>query len=266
MAADIMSDEPSSECLRRGVIFRNPDQCLPAAEPTNDGLVEIQLKKALAKCEALLLEKDELIHRQELLKDESDHRWLNDLQMTISLLSMQSRNSANPEVAEQLAAAANRVSMIARIHRRLNSYKGAGTIEFRKFLEDFCRDFSTLLSSDGPCCKISIEGGEVILPASIGIPLGFIASELITNAAKYGAGRIAIRLEAAPKHGYVLSVANDGPALPEGFDPAASNGLGMKIIQSFVRQINGELRIGRAEDGSGARFTVLFPVPSAADD
>ena len=97
---------------------------MPAAEPTNERLVEVQLRKALARSEAQLLEKEELIHRQELLKAESDHRLLNDLQMTISLLSMQSRNSAIPEVAAQLAAAANRVSMIARIHHRLNSYKG----------------------------------------------------------------------------------------------------------------------------------------------
>ena len=89
---------------------------------------------------------------------------------------------------------------------------------------------------------------------------------MITNAAKYGKGRIAIRLGSDPKHGYALSVANDGPALPEGFDPGASNGLGMKIIQSFVGQIDGELRIGRGDDGLGARFTVLFPVPTGASD
>jgi two-component sensor histidine kinase len=262
-----MIDEHSSgggPSLPPGVIFRNPDQYSPAAELANYRLVESQLRKALAKSEALLLEKDELIHRQELLKEESDHRLLNDLQMTISLLSMQSRNSANPEAAAQLAAAANRVSMIARIHHRLNSYKGVRAIEFKKFLEDFCRDFSAMSSSEESPGKIGVEGSEVNLPAAIAIPLGFIASELITNAGKYGKGRIAVRLEAGPKQGYALSVANDGPALPEGFDPNTSKGLGMRIIQSFVRQIDGELRIGRGDDGSGARFVVLFPVPPGA--
>jgi two-component sensor histidine kinase len=47
--------------------------------------------------------------------------------------------------------------------------------------------------------------------------------------------------------------------LPEGFDPGASKGLGMKIIRSFTNEIGGELRIGRGDDGQGARFTVLFP-------
>jgi two-component system, sensor histidine kinase PdtaS len=156
--------------------------------------------------------------------------------------------------------------MIARLHHRLNSYKGVRTIEFKKFLEDFCRDFSAMSSSEESPAKISVEGSEVSLPATIAIPLGFIASELITNAAKHGKGRIAIKLEADPKHGYALSVTNDGPALPEGFDPNASKGLGMRIIQSFVNQLEGELRFGRGEAGLGARFAVLFPVPAGAGD
>ena len=69
--------------------------------------------------------------------------------MTISLLSLQSRGSTNAEAATQLAVAANRVSMIARIHHRLNSYEGVQTIEFKKFLEDFTRDFSAMVSSEG---------------------------------------------------------------------------------------------------------------------
>ena len=221
--------------------------------------LEIRLRDALAESEARLHQQDELIQKQELLSRESDHRLMNDLQMIISLLSLQSRSATNAEVAAQLAAAADRVSMIARIHNRLHSYDGAQAIEFRKFLKDFARDFSAMLSSDERPEQVLVEGIEINLPASTAIPLGFIVSELITNAAKYGNGRIAIRLQPDPTYSYALSVSNGGPALPEGFDPAASGRLGMKIIQSFARQIGGELRIGRGDDGQGARFAVLFP-------
>jgi two-component system, sensor histidine kinase PdtaS len=221
--------------------------------------MEAQLRSALAQSETLLRQKDEVIQRQELLKRESDHRFLNDLQMTISLLSLQSRASTNEEAAAQLAIAAKRISMIARIHRRLHSYDGVQVIDFKKFLEDFGRDFSAMLSSDERQEQILVEGIEIILPAATAIPLGFIVSELIANATKYGNGRIAISLQRDPAYGYALSVCNDGPALPEGFDPGASKGLGMKIIRSFTNQVGGELRIGRGDDGQGARFTVLFP-------
>jgi two-component sensor histidine kinase len=220
--------------------------------------LEIRLRDALAESEAQLRQKDELIQRQELLSRESDHRLMNDLQMTISLLSLQSRASTNAEAAAQLIVAANRVSMIARIHHRLHSYDGVQAIDFRKFLEDFGRDFSAMLSSDERPERVVVEAVEIKLPAATAIPLGFVVSELIANAAKYGDGKITIRLVAVPPHGYALSVSNGGPPLPEAFDPGASKGLGMKIIQSFTKQIGGELRIGRGDDGHGARFTVLF--------
>ena len=88
-----------------------------------------------------------------------------------------------------------------------------------------------------------VEGINIELPAATAIPLGFIASELITNAAKYG--RITVRLEAISAKGGALSVANDGPDLPEGFDPAVGKGLGMRIVRSLVKQIGGELQIDR---------------------
>jgi two-component sensor histidine kinase len=107
---------------------------------------------------------------------------------------------------------------------------------------------------------VVVEGTEIKLSTAIGIPLGFIANELITNAAKYGKGRISVRLEPNPGNSYSLSVANDGPALPEGFDSATCKGLGMRIIRSLVEQIGGELRIGRGDGNQGTQFTVLFCV------
>jgi two-component sensor histidine kinase len=245
-------------CVFPGAIFQASDQCLPVFGPTDHRLVEHQLRVALAHSEARLRQKDELIQRQELLKKESDHRLMNDLQMTISLLSLQSRGSTNPEAATQLAVAANRVSMIARIHRRLHSFDGVEAIDFKEFLEDFGRDFSAMLSSDEHPEQVVVESIEINLAAATAIPLGFVVSELIANAAKYGNGQIAIRLLPDPPFGYALSVSNGGPALPDTFDPGAGEGLGIKIIQSFTRQIGGELRIGRDGDGQGARFTVLF--------
>ena len=96
----------------------------------------------------------------------------------------------------------------------------------------------TFVAISPSCCPRSAQSGpsssrelKLSCRAVIGIPLGFIANELITNAAKYGTGRITVALEANPGKGYALSVANDGPALPEGFDPAAGKGLGMRIIR-----------------------------------
>jgi len=220
---------------------------------------ELQLRETIALDEKLLRQKDEMIQSQKLLGSESDHRLLNDLQMIVSLLSLQSRASENAETASQLTAAADRIAMIGRIHRRLHSFDGTRIVAFKQFLEDLCRDFSTMLSSGQRGERdIVVEGIEIELPTVIARPLGFIANELITNAAKYGKGRVTVRLEANPGSGYALSVSNNGPALSEEFDPAACKGLGMRIIRSFVERIGGELRIGRGDKNQGTRFTVRF--------
>jgi two-component system, sensor histidine kinase PdtaS len=220
---------------------------------------ESGLREALAREETLLCQKDELIQHQAVLSQESDHRLLNGVQMIVSLLSLQGRASENAEVASQLAAAADRIATIGRIHRRLHSLDGVQTFALKQYIEDLCGDFSLMLSSARPERVIVVEGIEIELPAVTAIPLGFIANELITNATKYGTGRITVRLEANPANGYALSVANEGPALPEAFDPAAGKGLGMRIIRSLVKQIGGELGIGRGDRNQDTRFTVLFP-------
>jgi two-component sensor histidine kinase len=228
-------------------------------ELINDRCPVTQLREALAREEALILQKDELIQQQEALRRESDHRLLNGMQMIVSLLSLQSRAATHPEAASQLAVAANRVATIERVHRRLHYLDGVQTVAFKQYLVDLCRDFSTMLSSDEhPEQTIAVEGIEVSLPTTTATPLGFIVNELITNAAKYGIGHITVALERNSEKGYALSVSNDGPVLPEGYDPAASKGLGMKIIRSFLGRIGGELRFGPADGNQGARFTVLF--------
>jgi two-component sensor histidine kinase len=124
------------------------------------------------------------------------------------------------------------------------------TFAIKQYLHDICGDFSTMLSSGRPERMVVVEGIEINLPAATAIPLGFIASELITNAVKYGTGRITVSLERNSEKKYALAVSNDGPGLPDDFDSTDRKGLGMRIIRSFAKQIGGELRIARAE---GAR-------------
>ena len=248
---------PSRADSPLNTIFESPVRRTAAGyqrELTKHRYTEIRLRKALAREEASLRQKDKLIQQQEVLRKESDHRLLNGLQMIVSLLSLQSRASSNVEAASQLAAARDRVATIGRVHRRLHDLDGVQTVAFKQYLEDLCGDFSAILSGQA----IVVEAIDVELGTVTGIPLGFIVNELITNAAKYGTGRITVTLELNPGKGYALSVSNDGHVLPEGFDPDACKGLGMIIIRSFVERIGGELRISRGDKDQGTRFTVLF--------
>jgi two-component sensor histidine kinase len=197
------------------------------------------LEEALIREQALLREKDALLAEQELLRSESDHRLLNGLQLVVSLLSLQSRAAAAPEIAAQLSIAANRVATIERVHRRLHYNDGTRTVMMKKYLQDFCADFSSMTSS---CAgqTLQVVGSEIEVSTATAIPLGFIANELVTNG-----------------H-HILAVSNDGDALPADYDPKISKGLGMKIVGALVKKIGGDFAFGLGENNQGARFTVQF--------
>ncbi len=219
---------------------------------------ESELRKALARDQALLHQQDVSIRQQKMLTEECQHRLLNNLQMIVALLMLQSRKEANAEVGSRLAIAADRVRAIAGLHHHLHAMDGTPAVDFKPYLDRLCRDHSTMsLSAERPDQVISVDAIELRLPTTIGIPLSLIVNELFTNAIKHGRGRITVTLAPSGKR-HALSVCNDGDGLPEGFDPTACKGLGMKLVSSLATQIGGELRIDRGDDGDCTRFTVLF--------
>lgn len=221
-----------------------------------------KLESALAREAALLRDRDERVQRQELLTQEFEHRLVNGLQMVVSLLSMQSQKTESPEAAAQLRIAAKRVAAFGRVHRRLHLLDHRETVELKQYVQKLCDDLTGLLFDGDVPHSFAVDGAEVEIPTRLGIPLGFIVNELITNAVKHAGGEIAVKVETTPERGHCLSVSNDGPALPDGFDPAGNRGLGLKIIQSLVREIDGRLEVGRGPRQQGACFKVFFPSTS----
>jgi two-component sensor histidine kinase len=247
--------------------FQPPPDCpLPSCVALERGLKELerlkhtetQLREALAREQVLLDQKDELIRHKDLMSRESDHRLMNGLQMVSSLLSLQSREAHNAKAAEQLKVAANRVATIGSVHKRLHALDHVRSVELKEYLENLCQDVRGILPAEGGEHNLIVEGIAIEVPTAIGIPLGYIVSELVTNCAKYAKGKITVSLGETLGKGYELSVSDDGPGFPAGFDPKKSKGLGMKIISSLVNQIGGQSLFGPNLAGSGARFTVLF--------
>lgn len=224
---------------------------------TQPDTLSAELLASLGREKALREENHELLQRQNTLAQEFEHRLVNGLQLIASLLSLQSR-TATPEAAAQLAIAARRVVAFGRVHHRLHLLDYQKNVELKQYLQQLCGDISDLLFQEGTGYAIVVEGTTAEIPTVLAIPLGFIVNELITNSAKYAKSNITVRLGMGPIFGHSLSVVDDGPGLPAGFDPTKGKGLGMKIVQSFVEQIGGELQILPGDSGRGVRFTVTF--------
>jgi two-component sensor histidine kinase len=213
---------------------------------------------AAADQQAIEDQRQQILHIR-LLGQEADHRLLNGLQLVASLLAMQARKTSSAEAAFELQVAARRVATIGNLHRRLHGMDDVAVVDLTEYLESVCHEVVEMLAFEGRAGAISFSGTALQTPRAVAIPLGFICAELLTNAAKYAHGDIAVTLEKVGEDRYALSVTDQGPGLPKGFDPSAAKGLGMKIILSLVKDVAGELVLGPGKGGRGARFSVLFP-------
>jgi two-component sensor histidine kinase len=193
------------------------------------------------------------IAKTQLMAREIDHRVMNSLQFISSFLNIQSRAAADPDSTARLQDAAIRVAAVGTVHRNFYLSDTDSTS---------CIDFLRRLSSDlGAICgqPIEVTGDEGDVPTTWIQPIGLIANELITNAVKHGRGPIILDYT-VDRAGHMLSVCDSGPGLPPDFDLGSSQGLGMKVVRTLARQLNGKLRADTRTAG-GSCFSVSFPSP-----
>jgi two-component sensor histidine kinase len=262
------ADEPQAACaFNHDTVGFTPDvlsespECQTVAgyrrELLRSRQAESRLREILACDEILIGEQNRSIAVRDQQISESDHALRNNLQMVISLLSLQSRASVNSVVAATLATAAGRIATIARLHGRSHGSNSGDGIALRPYVEDICHAATRGIVRRGTS-PIAIDCSDVDMPTQVALSLGSIVNELVTNAAKHGAGKIAVKLEASSGSLHALSVCNEGDALPQTFDASGRHSVGMRIVQSSLNRIGGNLQTGTLDDRSGAQFLIRF--------
>lgn len=192
------------------------------------------------------------VSQAELMAREIDHRVMNSLQFVSSLLSMQSRSPGVGEAAHHLQLAANRVAAVAQVHRHFTA-EGTDVTSCITFLRKLCIDLQSVLDHE-----IIVHGDEGVVPTTAIQPIGLLVNELVTNAAKHGAGLIEVTYSIRGGV-HSLSVCDAGQGLPAEFDiDQVRNSLGMRVVSVLARQLGGALSAGARIDGPGACFTVDY--------
>jgi two-component sensor histidine kinase len=119
-------------------------------------------------------------------------------------------------------------------------------------LSRLCADLSQICG-----VEVEVTGDEGSVPTTWIQPIGLLTNELVTNAAKHGAGKVAV-IYKADGTARELSVCDQGEGVPANFDPATSSGLGMKVVGLLAKQLGGKLVVSENPAGRGACFQVVF--------
>jgi len=213
------------------------------------------LRDAMYDADAAHAEAEAAKRARDLLLVELGHRTKNDMARIHALLTIQA-TTAEPRVAEALRDAADRVSLLSRLHARLHLTETSVVVDSREFLTGLVHDLSQGISGVSPV-SLSVDAEGHAIPPSRAGALGLILNEIVTNSLKHGfpngrGGTIHVRF-VREGDTYLLSVSDNGVGYK-----GHGTGLGSRIIHALSSQLGGTTTI---EPGCpGARSALRFPV------
>ena len=220
---------------------------------------DLQLKDLNEQQARTIKAKERLLDRQSVLLREIDHRVKNSLAMITSMMRMQAVRETDAKVVSKLQAAANRVMSVGRVHERLYKGDDVTTVSLTDYLGPMCHEIVEAMGTQKIHCRTTIEPMDVSSDTAIAI--GLMTSELMSNALRHGlphgTGNIYVTVGRASE-GLKIIIADNGVGLDCPFEPADSEGLGMKVVMLYMQAMKGSIRCENTPAG-GASFTILLP-------
>jgi PAS domain S-box-containing protein len=204
------------------------------------------------------------LREKELLLKEIHHRVKNNLQVISSLLSLQAQQIEDPNAREVFKDSEARVHSIALLHEKLYRSDELARVDMDAYLHELTRDLLQTYGAAADRIDVATDARGVTVAVDVAVPSALIVNELVTNAMKHaftdrtanGRGRVSITMKKSGGR-MELVVADDGVGLPWGADWQHAPTLGLRIVRTLTRQLDGELRIEKAD---GTRCSVTFPI------
>ena len=200
-----------------------------------------------------------LREKQALLR-EVHHRVKNNLQVITSLLRLEAGRSEGAVLLRVLKDMQGRILSMALLHETLYRSGEFGRVELESYVRRLAQQLFRAQGSESGEASLVLDLSPVQVDIDQAIPCGLIVNEMLTNSLKHGfsgghRGEVRVVLRPEGEKQVYLEVSDTGIGLPADFDDRRGKSLGMRLISDLVRQLGGELDIGR---GPGARFQVVF--------
>lgn len=201
-----------------------------------------------------------VLRRETMLRREIDHRVKNSLQSVGSFVRLQRRTVDGADAIDALTMVEQQVGTVAVLHDLL----GQTTSSERIDLADYLSRVVALLAQTVPA-GVAVDGGFASLQvaASVAVSLATVINELVANAVKHSfadgaAGRIVLegRLD---EDAYRISCRDNGRPPTDAVPATKREGLGLRIMDAAVRQLDGSLVSAPEPEG----FASLLTFPTA---
>ena len=208
-------------------------------------------------------QQDEELRIKNAMIQEVHHRVKNNLQTIAGLLRMQIRRVESDEARTVLDETLGRILSIAVIHEFL-SYENTNIINIKDISNRIASQMQSVIDPNKQI-RFKVVGQPVYLPARQATASSLIINELLQNAIEHGftdrdRGTVQINLEDGGED-VIITVADDGEGMPEGYDMSQSKSLGLQIIKILVEgDLKGRIEFSNnAAEDQGLAITISFP-------
>jgi len=193
-----------------------------------------------------------------VLLQEIHHRVKNNLQVTSSLLQMQSRRFSDPKVKAAFQETQDRLRSIGLIHDILYRKETGGVIDLQDYLGRLIGELSATYGASARGIAVDLDAEPIFIDLERAAPLALAVTEAISNAFKHAfgpsqGGRIFV--SARRIDGEIeVTVRDTGRGLGDAKENESS--LGTKLIRAFANQLGGQFSL---EANEGTVFRLRIP-------
>jgi PAS domain S-box-containing protein len=201
----------------------------------------------------------ESVKENEVLLREVHHRVKNNLQVVSSLLSLQSRNIREKTYEQMFEESHNRIQSMALIHEKLYQGRDLAHIDFKGYTRSLLAHLFHSFGVSANQISVQLDIEAVPLAIDTATPCALITNELVSNCLKHAfpdnrPGTIKIAF-ASHDHGFNLVISDDGVGLPENTDFKSPQTLGLRLVNTLVRQLGGRMEVNHS---NGTEFKIQF--------
>jgi two-component sensor histidine kinase len=213
----------------------------------------IRIENSELECAKVQIEKS--LQERELLLKEIHHRVKNNLQIILSLLSIQAKEGINFNNMDTfLEKSQSRIITISLIHQNLYENENLENIDYKLYVNDLIKNLDSILNvlNKRILFKINIEA--VFFDLQTAIPLGLIINELVSNSYKHAfanriEGEIEITIINKFDKEFTLTYSDNGIGFSYD-ETTAKKSLGLELIRLLTNQLKGKLSRRKVKEGT----------------
>jgi len=203
-----------------------------------------------------------MIHEKGLLIKEVHHRVKNNMQVIISLISLQASRQDDDKLRNILNDCQNRVRTMALVHEKLYSSENFTSININTYIRSLVLMLMTSYRIDKTKIIVEIDAFDTYFSLNTAIPLGQLVNEILSNAFKHafinrakGVVKISLMPDNSAANRYILTISDNGDGLPDDTAFPEGGNLGFQLIDALTKQLKGKISFSGEE---GVSIQVLF--------